>query len=298
MSKRPKRKPSTALARREPRALVLPPPTPEELANPVAMIQRWARDPLVSVEKLERLMAMQERIMAINAKAAFDTAFIEMRPLLPTLPQNGELTNKTGAVQSYYDKNEDTETILTPILHRFGFSLSYKTEWPAIGVLEVVGVLTHREGHTRESRFQATADNTGGKNFIQGLGSAVQYGHRYTRRDLLNLVAKKDPGDDGGAAAPSRRRESSRAPAAAAPPTHHDATQDEPISTKQRRRLFVLLGKAGRDETQFKAWLAVAYDLDSTKKIPRRLYDTICNAIEHPGPLPAPAAAREPGEEG
>jgi hypothetical protein len=75
----------------------------------------------------------------------------------------------------------------------------------------VVGHLTHIGGHTRESRFRSTADASGGKNAIQGLGSAVQYGRRYTLIDLLNIVQQGV--DDDGQAAGARRSRPARSPA-------------------------------------------------------------------------------------
>lgn len=84
------------------------------------------------------------------------------------------------------------------------------------------------------------------------------------------------------------------------PHTEH-AHSNDPINEKQLRRLWTILRNAGRDELQVKAWLACAYNIGSTKDIPRRLYDTICTALESSKPLPAPKDApvdREPGEEG
>ena len=44
----------------------------------VSMIERVALDPNASIEKLERMLAMRESIMAADAKAAFSTAFAEI----------------------------------------------------------------------------------------------------------------------------------------------------------------------------------------------------------------------------
>jgi hypothetical protein len=75
-----------------------------------------------------------------------------------------------------------------------------------------------------------------------------------------------------------------------------DAMQDEPISVPQRKRLWAILRNSARDEAAVKAWLAVAYDVDSTKLIKRKDYEAVCNAIEASGPLGVPS--REPGEDG
>jgi ERF superfamily len=278
-----KSKPKTALAVR----------APEPEPGPVAMFERLAKDKNVDVEKLERLIAMQERILAVNAKAAFDAAFAVMAPLIPEVERNGTIRNKQGEVQSKYPKNEDIQQVIRPILASHGFALSFQTKWPEPGKVLVIGILTHREGHSRESHFLSSADTSGNKNDIQALGSTVSYGRRYATMDLLNITSRG--ADRDGQAMPSRRRESGGQPTPPAAPSR-DPSAGEPITDKQRRRLWVIIKNAGRSETEVKAWLAVAYNIDSTKKITRGTYDAICTAIERPGLLPRPPA-REPGED-
>lgn len=279
-----KRMAKAALVRR-------PAATPEELAaNPALMFERLAKDKHVDVNKLERLIAMQERIMAVNAKAAFDADFAVMAPTIPAIPKNGRIVVDSGPGQraTPYSTNEDIQKVLRPILAAHGFAISFRTEYPEKGLIRIVGVLTHRQGHTRESLFESAGDDSGKKNKIQAIGSTISYGHRYTTKDLLNITEQGED-DNGKRAAASRQRESGP------PAAGHDATATDPISDKQRRRLFVLMKNGGRNELEVKAWLAVAYNIDSTKKIKRRDYDAICTAVERPGALPAP---REPGEDG
>lgn len=171
------------------------PPVPQG-SELVLMFERLAKDPAVDVEKLERLIAMQERILDHNAKAAFNSAFSEMQAEIPEINERGQIKNKEGNVQSKYATNEDIQAALRPILQRFGFSLSFRTEWPDKKTIKVVGILTHREGYTRESEFLSDADTSGNKNSVQALGSAISYGRRYTTLDLLNITSR-GMDDDG-----------------------------------------------------------------------------------------------------
>lgn len=168
--------------------------------NIVLMFERLAKDPAVDVQKLERLIGMQERILAHNAKAAFNGAFSAMQAEIPEIDEHGVIRNREGEVQSRYAKNEDIQKVLRPILQKHGFSLSFRTEWPEKGMVKVVGILTHDAGHSRESEFIAQADTSGNKNAIQALGSSVSYGHRYTTCDLLNITSrvKEHGADDDG----------------------------------------------------------------------------------------------------
>jgi hypothetical protein len=202
--------PTTGLQRKEDA-----PPVPATHGNDlVLMFERLATNPDVNVEKLERLIAMQERIMAHNAKAAFDAAFAAMQPDIPEIDEKGRILVR-GELQSTYARNEDMQKVLRPILAKHGFSLSFETQWPDKQTVKVFGILSHREGHSRRSEFLSDADTSGNKNAIQALGSAVSYGHRYTTKDLLNITSRaaSERDDDGGSS------EKFKAPA---PPDKYD----------------------------------------------------------------------------
>ncbi len=281
----------TALARRAP-AEVGPVDT-----TPMGIMQRMARDPKLTVEKLERLIALNERMMDRTAASEFIAAYDAMVLDVPVISKKGVIKNKSGAVQSRYAKFEDIQRVIKPILKRFGFSLSYRTEWPDKLVAEVVGVLTHSGGHMRESRFRSPADDSGGKNAIQGLGSANAYGRRYVTIDLLNIVCE-GVDDDGRTAPPLKPREDERSlveqrqeTRQTAPPAPHVAS-GEPITDGQRKRLFAILKSSGRSEVELKTWLQGRYGWTSTSQVTRAEYDYVVKCIEASGALPF----REPGE--
>lgn len=175
---------------------------PQELAivesAPVTMFERLACDPNVPVEKLERLIAMQERINANNARAAFNAAFATMQSALPEISERGQLTVK-GTVRSTYAKLEDIQAGIKPVLEAHGFAIRHRTEWPAdkAGIIRIVGILCHEEGHSEESVFEAPMDRSDYRTDIQSMGSTVSYGRRYTTLDLLNITTR-GVDDDGG----------------------------------------------------------------------------------------------------
>lgn len=169
----------------------------EALAPVVLMFERLATNKDVDVAKLERLIAMQEHILAHEARAAFNRAFAAMAAEIPTVVAS---TPGDGGKWQYAPL-EDIQDAVRPILVKHGFGLSFKTEWPDKATIKVVGILTHQDGHERTSEFLADADTSGSKNAIQARGSAVSYGHRYTTKDLLNITTR-GADDDGHTAAP------------------------------------------------------------------------------------------------
>lgn len=178
---------------RQPELLADEPRPSQALASvePITMFERLGADPNVSVDKLERLIAMQERIMDREAESAFNQDFTLMALEIPTIGEKAK-TDKTT-----YAPLEDIIDVIRPICARFGFSLGFQTEWPTEKTVKVIGILTHKQGHARRSEFLSAADQTGSKNAIQALASTVSYGKRYTTKDLLCIVTRKE--DDDGA---------------------------------------------------------------------------------------------------
>lgn len=158
------------------------------------MFERVLTDASVDVAKLDALIRLNERVMDRAAEADFNAAFVPMQAELQTIKELSKTDKGT------YAAREDIVDVSRPVLGRYGFGLSFRTEWPGPKTVKVVGILTHTSGHSRTSEFLADADQTGSKNAIQALGSAVEYGRRYTTVDLLNIVTRKAD-DDGQRAA-------------------------------------------------------------------------------------------------
>jgi len=303
-------RPTQALARRE----ALPPA--DLSTNPALAFAQLARDKSIDPDKLEKLIHLQERIMDRNAKQAFNAAFTAMADQLPVISRNGRITDKDGRVRSRYSKYEDIQRVCKPILKQFGFAIRHRTEWPSDkpGIIRVVGILSHIEGHSEESAFEAPPDKNNYRTDIQDQGSTVSYGRRYTTIDVLNL--EQEGVDNDGQGSENRKRataaprasgqpqgaSSDGAPRGAQPPPTASRPAggtrgDQVISDAQRRRMFTIATHAGRDAIEIKKWISgPPYNYASSKDIKRRDYEAICKAIEAKGPLPV--REREPGEEG
>jgi len=155
-----------------------------------AIIERAARDPSVDIDKMERLIVMQERMQANRSKSEFAAAFAAMQPDLPIIPEHGEGHNKAS-----YALWEDVNELIKPVLAKHGFGLSFKPS-DAQGGVQIVAILMHSGGHSEETTKFYPADTSGNKNAIQAIGSSISYGKRYTASALLNLSSRKED-DDG-----------------------------------------------------------------------------------------------------
>lgn len=176
------------------------PPAPTGAAAILSIIERAARDPGVDVDKMERMFAMHERMMAQEAKAAYAAALAEMQPKLPAIDERGQI-NVGNEVRSTYAKWADINEIIRPILAEHGFSLSFRTGHKDAKIV-ITGVLAHNQGHSEETTLELPIDTSGSKNAVQAIGSSTSYGQRYTAKALLNITSRapEDRDDDGRAA--------------------------------------------------------------------------------------------------
>lgn len=164
----------------------------EEPSSMLAMIARAAKDPAIDVDKFERLMAMKERLDAHSAKVKFDDAMSAMQPELPIIKERGKALVQ-GQVRYTYALWEDINDQIKPILSRYGFAITFRTD--CSNGIKVSAVLSHKGGHREETDIMLPADATGSKNAVQAVASAVSYGKRYTAGALLNLTTHGEDDD-------------------------------------------------------------------------------------------------------
>lgn len=161
---------------------------PSEAANMMSVIARAAADPACDLDKMERLMAMHERMTARQAQAEFADALASLQADLPSITERGD-----AAGRYKFALWEDINQAIKPILLRHGFALSFRTDTG--NGITVTGVLSHRNGHREETAITLPADASGNKNAVQAVASSVSYGKRYTAGALLNLTSHGEDDD-------------------------------------------------------------------------------------------------------
>lgn len=166
----------------------------------LSVIERAARDPSVDIDKMERLIEMQERVQRRNAEIAFNAALSDMQPNLPVVDERGGIKGRDGKVQSTYALWEDINEAIKPHLAAHGFGLRFRVERDGDNI-SVTGILSHRDGHKEETTLTLPSDTSGSKNAVQSIGSSTSYGKRYTAAALLNITTtgEDDDGNKAGA---------------------------------------------------------------------------------------------------
>ena len=176
----------------------LAPQQPAALAITPADLLRIAVDKGADLDRLEKLMDLQQRYEADQARKAYVADMAAFKLNAPDIVKDKQV--------GYKDKNENfvgyshatlgnvTRTIVEG-LARHGFSHRWDTEQQGVNVI-VTCILTHRMGHSERTTLTAPKDDSGKKNNIQQMASAITYLQRYTLLAATGL-ATQDQDDDG-----------------------------------------------------------------------------------------------------
>lgn len=149
------------------------------------------------IEKLERLMALQERWEANEARKAYNDALANFKAEAVEVIKRKLVDFATAKGRTTYKHAElsDVVDVIGPALSRHGLSFTWSTKQDK-GWIEVTCTLRHRMGHSESVSLSAPPDESGGKNNIQAIISTTTYLERHTLKAITG-VAEKGQDDDG-----------------------------------------------------------------------------------------------------
>lgn len=194
---------------------VMAPATPQDLLL-------YALNKGGSIEQLEKLYELQARWQADEARKAYVADMAEFKKNPPTILKDKAVgyTNKDGSFTGY--KHATLGNVTNAIvegLAAHGFSHNWDVKQDGT-MAHVTCKITHRMGHSESVSMQAAKDDSGKKNAIQQVASAITYLQRYTLLAATGLATHEQGDDDGiGAeqdAAPDAAQWSAKAAAAPA----------------------------------------------------------------------------------
>jgi hypothetical protein len=220
-------------------------PAQAQAGSLLEVIARAVSDPRVDIEKMERLLAMQERVIADQRKAAYAAAMSRLAPKLPQIDRLG--ISHHGIT---YAQLEDIDTVIRPLYSAEGFALSFDSKKTDKGELRVIGKCTHAEGHSEIKEIELSIDQSGSKNGAQAIVSTISYGRRALTTMFFNLVTKKQD---------------------------TDANVDEVITEDQAKDIRTMLVDMKSDE---KIFLELIAGVNSIEQIPKRDYKRIMAALD------------------
>jgi len=201
-----------------------------------------------SLEMVEKLMTLQERWDATQARKQFDAAVSAAKSEIPAITRNA-----TGHNSKRYADFAAIAKVVDPIIGKHG--LSYRFRTTQNGTIAVTCILSHKAGHSEETTLSGPADGSGNKNAIQAIGSTLTYLQRYSLVQMLGLAAAAD--DDGKAGG-----------------------SVETVTQQQADDLSDLIEAHGKNRAQFLKWAKV----ERFEDIPASAYDACVKAIEYKAP--------------
>jgi hypothetical protein len=204
------------------------PPPMSESGQLLALAIRENRD----IETLERLMGLQERYNAQQAKAAYYEALSRFQSAVPRIPKAKHVSFPTrdgsGNVDYFYAPLGDIDEVIRPVMLQCG--LSKRWEIQDLGdAISVTCIVTHALGHSETTVMTGGADNSGKKNAIQQRASTITYLQRYTLIGALGLTTADDDIDG----------------------RLGKGTSDEPISESQVADLAAMIEETRSDRDRF-----------------------------------------------
>src|SRR5262252_7464345 len=152
----------------------------------------------VSVEALERLLAMRERLKAESAREAFFEALSAFQGECPVVSKSR--TAGAGSYSYKYAPLDDIVKQVSPLLRRYGLSYRFDTAFEADPAAQVVTcIVHHRDGHSETSEFRTPVDASARMNDMQKSASAQTYAKRYAFCNALGILTGDDDDDGHGA---------------------------------------------------------------------------------------------------
>jgi hypothetical protein len=168
-------------------------------ATPADLL-RIAVESGADLDRLEQLMALQERWEAKEAKRAFDAAFSAFKAEAVTIIKGRKVTDGPLKNKSYAELH-DVVNAVTPALSKHGLSSSWKLTMDEKDWMQVTCYLRHVNGHEESVSMGGPPDVGGAKNAIQARASTKTYLERYTLKAITGLSEQNDDNDGNGAIA-------------------------------------------------------------------------------------------------
>lgn len=136
------------------------------------------------IQTLEKLMALQERWEATQARKLFFSALSEFQKKVPVLKKT-KLVSFKDVKYKYAPLSEITKQIQV-LLGQCGLTYRWEIKEDAANIT-VTCIITHNAGHTESTSMSSLADKSGSKNDIQARGSTITYLERYTLLGALGI---------------------------------------------------------------------------------------------------------------
>lgn len=165
------------------------------LASPMRLIE-MAIAKGADITTIERLVALQEKMLNRDAEIAFNAAMNQAQKEMGRIAT--DLTNPN--THSAYASYAALDRVVRPIYTDHGFSLSFDTGEAPAEMVRAICHVSHEAGFTRTYHVDMPADCKGPKGAdvmtkTHATGAAMSYGQRYLLKYIFNVAIGEDDTD-------------------------------------------------------------------------------------------------------
>ena len=155
-----------------------------------------------SIEQIRDFMQLQREWEADQARKAYVADMAEFKKNPPKIVKDKLVgyENRDGTFTGY--KHATLGTVTNAVvegLAKHGFSHAWEPE-QRDNKIYVTCIITHKLGHSTRTTLENVKDDSGKKNGIQAMGSAITYLQRYTLLLACGLATHDQTDDDGQSA--------------------------------------------------------------------------------------------------
>lgn len=192
------------------RGITIAPTTPTEAQEFAATI-RYAIEAKADPAVLKEMMLLRQQAIEFtrkiaredrdeDARRAFVAAMSAFRGEPIKIEKGTTVDYETAKGRTHY-KHADLAAVVNAVIgpmSKHGLRHTWKTR-QAEGRIFVTCVVEHSQGGAEQIELNAAPDDSGGKNAIQSIGSAISYLQRYTLLAILGLATQGEDNDGRGA---------------------------------------------------------------------------------------------------
>ena len=169
-------------------------PTEQQASQATRLIE-LAISQNADIDKLDRLMQMQQRWDAEQARKAYFAALSAFQSDVPAIKKQKSASFGQGKTAYSYASLDDISETIKPYLTKHGISYRFEQRFEGQAIV-VACVVTHVDGHSERCEMFGGSDTSGSKNAIQAAASTITYLRRYTLTGALG-IATADADIDG-----------------------------------------------------------------------------------------------------
>lgn len=151
----------------------------------------------VTVDTMERLMAMRRELKAEKAEEAYHSAMAEFQAECPIIKKTKKVLNKPekgGGVRYTFAPLDSIIQQVKPLIQKYGFSYTVDTLVEDTWVTAICKVI-HKLGHSETSSFKIPMDPEAFMSQAQKFASALTFAKRYAFCNAFGILTGDEDND-------------------------------------------------------------------------------------------------------